>query len=130
MHLERTPKLFVDADGYCCARVPLAKAGMYAVLFAGDLARLVANGIPLNWFFNLNGQRTFGHVKVAIPHDNVRAVARLITGAGKGRQVHYRDGNRLNLRRGHRVGVEGGRATVDAAELLEKQAGRAAGDSD
>lgn len=130
MHHERTPKLFVDADGYCCARVPLAKAGMYAILFAGDLARLEANGIPLNWFFNLNGRRTFGHVKVAIPDDNVRAVARLITGAGKGQQVHYRDGNRLNLRRGNLVVVEGGRATVDAAELLEKQAERAAGDSD
>lgn len=130
MYPNRTPQLFLDADGYCCARVPLAKAGMYAVLFAGDVARLEANGVPLNWFFNLNGQRTFGHVKVAVPGDNVRAVARLITGAGKGQQVHYRDGNRLNLRRGNLVVVEGGRATVDAAELLEKQAERAAGDSD
>jgi len=130
MHPERTPKFFTDADGQRCARVPLAKAGMFTVLLVEDLERLMSNHVPLNWFFNLNGKRTHGHVKVAIPGDNVRAVARLITGAGRGQHVYYRDGNRLNLRRRNLIVAEGGRATVDAAELLEKQAGRAAGDFD
>lgn len=130
MNTERIPKFFTDADGQRCARVPLAKPGMFAVLLVEDLDRLAANGIPLNWFFNLNGKRTYGHVKVAIPDDNVRAVARLITGAGKGQHVYYRDGSRLNLRRGNLVLAEGGRATVDASKLLEKQAERATGDSD
>ena len=90
-----------------------------------DLAALEAACVPLNWFANLNGPcdhpRTRAHIKVAIAGDNVRTVARLITGAGKGQQVHYRDGNRFNLRSGNLVVTDGGRATVDAGDLLERQ---------
>lgn len=121
MHTNRAPQLYIDADGEPCARVPLAKRGQFATLFAEDLSRLEGGRIPLNWYINLNGGRTHGQVKVAIPGDNVRAVARLITGAGKGEQVFYKDGNRLNLRRDNLVMSHGGRATVDAAELLERQ---------
>jgi hypothetical protein len=125
MHTERTPKFFTDADGQHCARIPLAKRNQFAVLYADDLAKLEAAYVPLNWFANLNGPcdhpRTRAHIKVAIAGDNVRTVARLITGAGKGQQVHYRDGNRFNLRRDNLVVSDGGRATVDAVDLLERQ---------
>lgn len=125
MHIERTPKFFTDADGQRCARIPLAKRNQFAVLYADDLAMLEAACVPLNWFANLNGPcdhpRTRAHIKVAIAGDNVRTVARLITGAGKGQQVHYRDGNRFNLRRDNLVVSDGGRATVDAVDLLERQ---------
>lgn len=118
---ERAPKFFTDADDQRCARVQLAKRDQYAILLADDLDRLAANGVPLNWYFNLNGQRSHGNVKVAIPGDNVRTVARLITSAGKAEQVHHRDRNRLNLCRTNLVVTKGGHATVDAAELLERQ---------
>lgn len=124
MNHDRSPKFFTDADGQRCARIQLAKPGQFAILFAQDLERLIANRVPLNWYVNLDGKRTYGHVKVAIVGDNVRTVARLIAGAGKGEQVHYRDGNRLNLCRSNLVVVDGGSARFDARTLLARQRGQ------
>lgn len=116
---KRAPQFFTDADGQRCARIPLAKRDHFAVLLAEDLADLQTAGVPLNWFFNLNGQRTHGSVRVAIPGDNVRAVARLIMRADAGQQVRFRDNNRMNLVRSNLYLTEG-RASVDTGDLLDR----------
>lgn len=121
MKANRTPQSFNDADGRECARVPLAKPGQYASLWADDLRELEEAGVPLNWYSNLDGSKRYAHVKVAITGDNVRNVARLIVKAQPGERVHYRDGNRFNLRRDNLVKYKGGHAKTDAQGLLDRQ---------
>jgi len=97
-------------------RVPLASGKGPAVLDTADYEDLAAKGISLNWSLNSDG-RGNAYVKTHIG-GNVRAIARLITRAQAGEQVHYWDRNPLNLRGDNLYITRGGQATVDAAALL------------
>lgn len=123
MKLEpnRAPLHFVAPGGGRCVRVPLARHDASAIVDADDYNRLIAQGVSPHWCVNLDGSKTRRYVRVTIAGDNVRTVARLITGAGRGERVHYRDGNPLNLRGDNLRVTKGGHATVDCAELLAPQ---------
>lgn len=100
-----------DPDGTEIALVPIGKReGRAAEIHAADLQELDRQGVSRCWYFKTASGR--GYVNAHDP-DHLggnRTIARLITGAGRGQSVKYRDGNRLNLRRSNLCLVESGNA--------------------
>lgn len=112
----RSLRYFRDAKGNRCAGVPLANTNLEAVVYLDDLHTLAAHGLSLNWKLNSNG-RDSAYVKAALPGRDHRVIARIVAGASFKQQVHYRNGNRLDLRRDNlRVG-KGGKAHKDCSDL-------------
>lgn len=95
--MEASPSITV-ADG--CAYVPVTNSpGYFVRVDLEDLRRLEAQGQAGAWFLNGNGGRSrFVRTRRAGSRHLVQ-VARLITQAGPGEIVRYRDGDRLNLTR-------------------------------
>ena len=102
-------------------QVPLANHSEPAILDRADFDRLKVLGITDQ--YTLNGSPRGQYVRCHLPNrsDGLVSVARLIIEAGRGHQVKYRDGNRLNLRKGNLYIVAGhGRGRERAAvETLE-----------
>lgn len=115
----RPVRYFIDAAGKRCARVPLANSSADAIVYADDLARLIAMGAPLNWQFNCSGKATArpSYVKLTLPGGDARCVARLIACAGFKEQVHYLNGDRLDLRSDNLQVRAGGKAHKDCSAI-------------
>lgn len=124
MKKRNTPsaETFTDADGQQCVRLCLSGREVSAELYADDFAALLASGVSPFWFLCWNKREGVQYVRATVPGHNKRAVARLLTRAGKGEKVTYRDGNRLNLRRGNLVIARGGSAVADCGALLAQAA--------
>lgn len=117
----RAPIYSQDRDGRNIVLVPLASHPTPAKLLKEDFERLIDAGLGLAWVFNSNGRGGQHYVKASAPgvRGNLLTISRLIVGAGAGRRVQYRDGNRLNLRSDNLFISEGyakGRATIPAAD--------------
>lgn len=97
---KRQPVPFTSADGAPCLRVPLASDRGPAIIDADELPALLAHGVTLAWSFNDNG-RGRSYVRASRARGNTVTLARLIAGAARRQEVHYRDGDPLNLRRGN-----------------------------
>ncbi|KFN45384.1 hypothetical protein N790_10005 [Arenimonas malthae CC-JY-1] len=113
---NRTISYFIDDRGNRCALVPLANCDRFAILYAYKLAELEETGISLNWQLNSNGHgRTY--VKLSLPGRDGRVVARLIAGAAYKQQVHYLNGDPLDLRCDNLLIGKGGKAHKDCSTL-------------
>lgn len=119
MKLERLPEPFTDENGQRCVRVPLANSAAEAVTYWETYWDLIGSGVSALWGCNYNrgGQHGERYVKARVG-GKPQTIARLILKAGPGEVVHYRDGNRLNLRPDNLYVTAGGFAKVDCAELL------------
>lgn len=115
--MERQPKFYTAPDGNEYALVPLANTTLQAVVDAGTYRALRARGISANWRLS-QGARRIGYPAVTVL-GQPQLVARLIAGVAPGRQVSYRDGNRLNLRRENLRVSRARHAKSDCAALLE-----------
>ncbi|WEX07290.1 hypothetical protein [Chelativorans sp. AA-79] len=83
--------------------VPLARDGRQeAILDLSDYNELIALGVYPNW--QLRG----GNVGSRGPNGIKVLIARVLTDAKPGQRVVYRDGNKLNLRRGNLSVLDGG----------------------
>lgn len=91
-------------------RVPITnRPGVYAKVDRGAFDRFAASGRSLSWFLNENGRGSF-YVRFSAPEfvGQVETVARVLIGAGRGEQVEYVNGDRLDLRRENlRIGRSG-----------------------
>lgn len=94
---NRHPIYSQDRDGRDIVLVPLANHAQPAKLLKEDFERLTDCGLGTAWTFNDNGKGN-AYVRTHAPGRNLITVARAIVEIGRGRRVHYRDGNRLNLR--------------------------------
>ena len=116
-HSKRIPQFYKDASGIERARMPLAKAGTFAIVDANDLRTLLALGVSANWYENRHG-----YVAVNIPGTGPVPVARLVLGAGENERVSYANGDKLNLQLENlRIGRKHERR-VNLAALLATQA--------
>lgn len=115
--VKRTPEFYTDTCGAERARMPLSKAGSFAVLDASDMQALLAMGVSPNWF--VNGR---GYVAVNIPGAGPLPVARLVTGAGEGERVSYTDRDKLNIQGDNLRVTRKHSRRVNLAALLELQA--------
>jgi len=97
-NIHRTPTEAKGANGNIVVRIPLANGGG-AIVSKEAFDKLKADGVSLSWTFNYNGQRTSGYVRTCCPAatGSLITLSRLITGAGRGEVVRYRDGNNRNL---------------------------------
>lgn len=104
----RSPIYSLDRDGEAIVLVPLANHPEPAKLLKADFLRLESQGLGMAWTFNSNGKGSH-YVRASVPgvRGRLLTVARLIVGAGGGRCVQYRDGNRLNLRADNLFVAEG-----------------------
>lgn len=83
-----------------CAFVPVTNSpGHFVRVDLEDLRRLEARGKAGAWFLNGNGGRSRFVRTRRTGSRHLVQVARLITQAGPGEIVRYRDGDRLNLTR-------------------------------
>lgn len=114
---KRTPEFYTDACGTGRARMPLSKAGTFAVLDATDMQALLTMGVSPNWFINKRG-----YVAVNIPRIGPFPVARLVMGAGDGERVFYTNGDKLNLQGDNLRITDKHSPRVNLAALLELQA--------
>lgn len=107
---QPTPEFTTGADGQQLVHVALANTDLYATLYVKDYQRLTDAGFSPFWALtNTGGHFRYVLVSARSPGNRRRSltVARLIAGAGKGQQVSYADGDRLNLRAENLVLVEG-----------------------
>lgn len=123
---NRTPVRTQDRDGSAIVLVPLANHSQPAKLFREDFHRLTAEGLGLAWTFNeaKGGYRYVRAYAQGVCGDLV-TVPRLILGAGAGRRVQYRDGDRLNLRLDNlylSAGYAKSKAALPAAEASRAEA--------
>lgn len=116
-HPKRSPEFFTDTCGARRARMPLSKAGTFALLDANDMQALMDMGVPTNWC--VNGR---GYVAANIPGAGPFAVARLVMGAANGERVSYADGDKLNLQGDNLQVTRKNSSRVNLAALLELQA--------
>lgn len=82
---------------------------MFAKVDREAFDRFAASGRSLRWFLNENGKGSY-YVRFSTPEfvGQVETVARVLTGAGRGQQVEYANGDRLDLRRSNlRIGKSG-----------------------
>lgn len=110
-----TPKIIrtVDRDGSALVRVELSnKRGIFVTMDAADYEAWVSSGRSSRFLLNQNGPLT-GTYRVLYYRPDVAGrmagVAREILQPGLGRTTHYRDGDRLNLRRSN-LEIREGRA--------------------
>lgn len=84
-----------------CAFVPVTNSpGHFVRVDLEDLRRLEAQGQAGAWFLNGNDHRPrYVRTQNGPGKGRLHQVARLITQAGPGEIVRYRDGDRLNLTR-------------------------------
>jgi len=115
--MKRQPTFYKAHDGHEYAVVPLANTKLKATLDAEVYRQLRTLGVSPNWRLS-QGVRRIGYPAVTVL-DRPQFVARLIAGVGPGRQVSYRDGNRLNLRRSNLQVTKARHAKGDCAALLE-----------
>lgn len=114
------PKIIrtVDRDGRAIVRVEISnKRGIFVTMDAADYDDWIVSGRSTRFFLNRNGPLT-GTYRVIYSEPSVAGkkagVAREIMQPGRGRVVHYRDQDRLNLRRSNLL-VELGRAKGQSA---------------
>ncbi len=105
---QRKPIFTTDADGNAIVLVPLANHASPAKLFADDFDRLMTDGYSDQWTLN-TAKGGYSYVRVANSQvaGCLESVARLVTNAGRGQVVRYRDGNRLNLRQDNLIARNG-----------------------
>ena len=117
-----------DEYGRKIVRVPLAKGRGEAVIDQRDFDLLMRIGVSPAWF--LNGTERGRYVRTSMRgiRGSLVGVARVITRARRGQIVKYRDGNRLNLRRGNLKVASGRSNRTDAVEIVRAAVARAAGD--
>lgn len=96
--INRHPTYAKDRDGKDIVLVPLANHSEPAKLLKDDFERLTSMGLTTSWTFNNDG-KGHSYVRTHAPGSNLITVARAVADVGRGRCIHYRDGNRLNLRR-------------------------------
>jgi len=108
--LSRMAHRSIDPGGRPIVRVPLAHTKVtsknprrFALLDAEDFDRLMAAGVSPCWTLNRDGKMGIGYVRAPWGSDprgrTLVSIAPLVLGTEPGQRVHYRDGNRLNLRR-------------------------------
>lgn len=118
---DRRPVFTTDWDGRDIVLVPLANHDQPAKLMKEDFERITAKGVGIFWTLNNNGTgpayvRAPAPGKHLSPGRTLITIARVITGVGRGRRVHYRDGDRLNLRSDNlttAIGYAKGKALAD-----------------
>lgn len=116
-----------DPDGTPVVRVPLAKGKGWAVLLAEDFDMLMSLGFSARWCLNSSGS---GYAYVRCGHSRKEAtgklltIARLIMEAAAGTCVHYRDGDRTNLRRGNLYLAEDARSRGRERDVLARRRGQ------
>lgn len=93
---KRLPLFTTDDGGQPIAIVPLAN-GRTAMIDRGNWEALLCAGLTPHWTCNDNGTGC-AYVR-AHGRDNTVTIARVITGAGRGRIVRHRNGDRTDLRR-------------------------------
>lgn len=121
MKIERAPELTTDNEGQRIVLMPLANGKGFATVYQEDYQRLMLLGVSPYWYANSNGPTGEGVEYVKAEKDGtMQTVARFIVGALPGEQVHYRDGDRMNLRIDNLYRSKGGRAVVDCVELLSE----------
>lgn len=91
-----------DDDGRAVVGVPLSnRPGLHAWLYAEDHETIVLEYGTASWFVNDNGDgRLYVRLRNTDSHRNVM-VSRLVVSDPAVSIVRYRDGDRLNLRRGN-----------------------------
>lgn len=121
MKIDRLPQVSTDHEGQRAMLVPLANGKGFATFYPETLQRLNAQGVSPKMKLNSNRPPGEGieYVK-GTKNGKVQTVARLITEALPGEQVHYHDGDRTNLRDDNLYKSRGGRAIVDCVELLSE----------
>ncbi|MBB4798613.1 hypothetical protein HNP32_002357 [Brevundimonas bullata] len=92
-----------DRDGCAIVRVELSnKRGLFVTLDAADYESWIVSGRSRRFILNQNGPLT-GTYRVVYSDrtvaGSIAGVARQLLQPGPGRTTHYRDGDRLNLRR-------------------------------
>lgn len=119
---QAAPEYTTDQDGQRLAHVELANTDHRATLYAEDYQRLIAAGFSSCWSLTDVGRGlryVLCSARTLTPGRKGRrsmTVARLVAEAGRGQQVRYLDGNRLNLRR-ENLAFEQGPARVGAAAV-------------
>lgn len=102
-----------DRDGSAIVRVELSnKRGIFITMDATDYDAWVSSGRSTRFMLNRNGPLTGTHRVLYYCPDvagRMAGVAREILQPGLGRTTHYRDGDRLNLRRAN-LEIREGRA--------------------
>lgn len=116
---ERECTYLYDRDGEEIVLVPLANNPKPAKILRRDFEAILAAGFTHLWTLNSSGNG-YSYVRCADNRrkGNLASVARLITKAGRNRIVHYRDENRLNLRRDNLILSSG-----NAKGITRKQGG-------
>lgn len=105
---DRTPARLRTPDGAALVLVPLANHAEPAILDARDFDALMAARYSPLWTFNDTGNgKRYVRVRDSRMRGHLVLVARLITAAGRGRIVRYRDANPLNLRRSNLLLTQG-----------------------
>lgn len=90
----------LDEDGITnLIKVPLSNHDQSVILDEADFNLLVSLGVSPLWRFQLGQVYVSGKGRIS--------VARLITNAGLGEAVHYRDGSTINLRRSNLINSVG-----------------------
>lgn len=117
MKLKRLYETFADIEGHLCVRVPLANTTRCAILYVEDFFRLVNAGVSWNWALNYSSATGPGYLKVTIPGDGRRSVARLVAEAGEREQVRYRNGDKIDLRRSNLL-VQKGQGRLNYGTML------------
>jgi hypothetical protein len=120
------PEYTTDEDGQQLVYVALANTDQRAAMYADDYHRWLAAGFSRHWsFISTGGRFRYVLANARSPTNSTRTltVARWIAEAGKGEQVRYADGDRLNLRTENLILVKGAGAAKAAAHWLRPNDG-------
>lgn len=102
-----------EANGSRIALIPLANTQRKAIIDADDIETLRSKGVSLAFHLNSNGSN-HSYVRAPRSKRNKVMVVRAITDAKPYEEhVHYRDGNRENLRRENLIVCPGRRCTKE-----------------
>ncbi|WP_019960617.1 hypothetical protein [Woodsholea maritima] len=94
--MKKTPQPFIiDAQTY---GVPLSNSGsQYATIDRDDYHSLIEKGFNGSWYLSWASGNAYVNTADRTHLGQNVSIARLVTGAGQGERVRYRDQNRLNL---------------------------------
>jgi len=88
----------IDPNGQPVVKVPLANTELVATVDSDSYDKLIETGISTNWNFNKASPKENGYVRTALNGSRV-CVARLIVQAKPKENVHYLNGDTLDLRK-------------------------------
>jgi len=125
----RFPVRTTAADGKEIVIVPLQGDGEAAIVDAADFDKLLDAGVSTQWTAaGRKGSPRYVRCAVNGQRGNAVQISRLITGAGQGQMVRYRNGNTYDLRRDNLV-VTLGHGTRSDQKVLEDWIRNRYGDS-